>query len=470
MPEKISILKETGETISSNIVSVFFVPSNEKKYIITTENAVDPHGLTVLHVSEIVDGSLQRVATEEEWSTIKSIMRAMISGNVSSYQYLSVIDTINASGQYSRDISVSASAYKQMVDNYAAADKSNSLGGNNTQPNMGSSETLGNESFKPSTIFPTNGNGNVNSDDEVIPGISMVNEENPSNNMNNINNMNKGNNSSSQIPNPVGIETPNNSFMEQRKAEVNDPQVNTMNQNFGGMSNGFARLDNTMPQPVIQNNGMNNMNNDVQMFNQNQDNKQPEVVQPLTNNVNTMTANNLQVNNNLIDANDSLSNVGVQNESLNQVQQPVPFQEHPPVQPTVQPVMQTPKEPVQESIEETVVPSVEATSDDRAIDFNANPSFKPDATLDEVVVAAEAMFMEGVKNLVKSIEEKLYREIYTKDAELKEKEKVLAEREKMLNGQMMAMMSNFAMMQGNAMNPMMKQQMMGNQVNNGNKA
>ena len=87
MPDKISILKESGETINSNVVSVFMIPDTEKKYIITTENAVDPHGLTVLHVSEIVDGVLQKIATDEEWSTIKTIMRAMISGSVSSYQY-----------------------------------------------------------------------------------------------------------------------------------------------------------------------------------------------------------------------------------------------------------------------------------------------------------------------------------------------------------------------------------------------
>ena len=66
MPEKISILKESGETLISNIVSVFMIPEIGKRYIITTENAVDPHGLTVLHVSEIVDGNLQRVETDDE--------------------------------------------------------------------------------------------------------------------------------------------------------------------------------------------------------------------------------------------------------------------------------------------------------------------------------------------------------------------------------------------------------------------
>ena len=66
MPEKISILKDSGETVSSNVVSVFMIPDTQKRYLISTENTVDPHGLTILHVSEIVDGALQKIATDEE--------------------------------------------------------------------------------------------------------------------------------------------------------------------------------------------------------------------------------------------------------------------------------------------------------------------------------------------------------------------------------------------------------------------
>ena len=43
MPEKISIMKDSGETLSYNIVSIFTLPDTGKNYIITTENAVDPH-------------------------------------------------------------------------------------------------------------------------------------------------------------------------------------------------------------------------------------------------------------------------------------------------------------------------------------------------------------------------------------------------------------------------------------------
>ena len=179
MPDKISILKESGETLSSNVVSVFMIPDTEKKYIITTENAVDPHGLTVLHVSEIVDGALQKIATDDEWSSIKTIMRAIISGNVGSYQYLPTIESINASGQYSRDISVSASASKQMVDNYAAGEKSNVSVTSEAAPASEAAPVPAPDAVAPAapaaqpSIFPT-GNAGVANDDELIPGISEV--------------------------------------------------------------------------------------------------------------------------------------------------------------------------------------------------------------------------------------------------------------------------------------------------------
>ena len=116
MPEKITILKDGGESINSNIVSIFMIPESGKRYIITTENAVDPHGLTVLHVSEIQGTNLVKIETDEEWSLIKTVMRAIISSSVGSYQYIPSFSQATASGQYSRDISVSEPASKQMID------------------------------------------------------------------------------------------------------------------------------------------------------------------------------------------------------------------------------------------------------------------------------------------------------------------------------------------------------------------
>ncbi len=163
MPEKISIVKDGGESLSSNIVSVFMIPDLNKKYIITTENAVDPHGLTVLHVSEISGDSLVKVATDEEWSTIKTVMRAIISGSVGNYQYIPSFETINAAGQYSRDISVSAPASKQMIDSYASGEK--------VEPVMEEADEVLDNTMDSDSIFPTA--PLATSEDEVVPGISI---------------------------------------------------------------------------------------------------------------------------------------------------------------------------------------------------------------------------------------------------------------------------------------------------------
>ena len=481
MPDKISILKESGETINSNVVSVFMIPDTEKKYIITTENAVDPHGLTVLHVSEIVDGSLQKIATDEEWSSIKTIMRAMISGNVSSYQYLPTVENIKASGQYSRDISVSASASKQMIDNYMIGDKSNvasvqgdsSMGGQ--QPGVDVNSV--NQPPNQNAIFPTGNTVAPSVDDELIPGISEVNPVSvdpsvlqgtapipiaPDNQVQNPvmpvavpgmdNNM-----GISPVP-PVGMNQPMPvaepiSPMTVGSAPVMPVQPTIAPSNMGMMpgplgENPVAPIginDNPVGNtPVMMpglpdNNLTAGMNNDVQV-------PVIPVMPPLTDNVNTTTAVNDQVNNSLIPPTPVLVNTDAD-------QGIVPTAPVMPEAPAVsdvqvvQPSVVVPTAQIAQEAQTNVnVPEVK-------IDTNATPSFAPDASLDEVVVAAQEMFMEGVKNLVQTIQEKVYRDLYARENAVKEKETLLDQREKMLNEQMMAMMSNFAAMQGKSITP-----------------
>ena len=42
------------------------------------------------------------------------------------------------------------------------------------------------------------------------------------------------------------------------------------------------------------------------------------------------------------------------------------------------------------------------------------------------------MFIEGVKNLVQTIQEKVYRDLYAKEAELKAREELIQQKENML--------------------------------------
>ena len=468
MPEKISILKDSGETISSNIVSVFMIPDTEKKYIITTENSVDPHGLTVLHVSEIIDGSLQKIATDEEWSSIKTIMRAIISGNVGSYQYLPAVESIKAASQYSRDISVSAAASKQMIDNYTVAEKSN------VALNAPAAVQPAAPAPANPAIFPTNGGAVANAEDELIPGISEVDATPvPPSVLQGIPD------ATAQVVSPGtpdalvqsvppvmppvgGVPTP---VIDNNVAVPMDPilQQGMIQQLPGAQAVNAVTpdmvtnpalvgdavmtpqvmppVDATMMQtPVMPTNDVasvppvvdNGLSNEVQV---------PNIIAPTTPVVEnvppmvpTMDVSNIQVNN---DAIAPMPVVVTENAEV-------------PTQPAVQvlqPSVTVPTAQIaQEAQASVAVPEVK-------IDTNAAPSFAPNASLDEVVMAAQEMFMEGVKNLVQTIQEKVYREIYTKEAELKEREASVETREKFVNEQMMVMMSNFAAMQGKTMPP-----------------
>lgn len=409
MPEKISILKESGETLSSNVVSVFMIPDTGKKYIITTENAVDPHGLTVLHVSEMNNGTLQRVATDEEWSSIKTIMRAIISGNVGSYQYLPTVENISALSQYSRDISVSASASKQMIDNYAAGDKNESpTGGEAPAPDsnnvaMGVNPNVAPVNTEmvpqPSSIFPAD-NAPVNNEDELIPGIAEVSSESPV----------------SPVVSPTVEVAPSTSVGVPPISPI-DP---AMNINPG--------LDqNVAPVPNMQG-----------------------IVPPTVG----------------LDVTGLMSQTEVNNVPTTlEVASPIGIGE-----PAIAPVGLNP-EPVASEVQNAgiqiagptqIVPTAqivqEAQPNDIKFDQNATPSFNPNATLDEVVIGAQEMFMEGVKNLVQTIQEKVYRDLYNKEAELKQREADLLQKEQMINSQMMLMMNNFAASQMNNQMTMMPQQ------------
>ena len=461
MPDKISILKESGETLSSNVVSVFMIPDTEKKYIITTENAVDPHGLTVLHVSEIVDGALQKIATDDEWSSIKTIMRAIISGNVGSYQYLPTIESINASGQYSRDISVSASASKQMIDNYAAGETNNISVTPETAPAPEAVQAPAPNAAVPAapatqpSIFPT-GNAEVANDDELIPGISEVGAApaNPASV--------PVDNTAVPVaqpvvqPQPAVAETPQVvpaavppvTPVEAAPStpEVVPPVAVPTPENVSPA----VAVDNAVVQPVVVNPEpvvaiptpvvaeaapVNNLSNEVQVV--------PEIPeQPVVSNVSTMTASNIQVNNDLIAPTPVV--VSTEPEPIPVVPVMPDASQSVPAIPVVEPEPAPVSEPVQVVQPAVAVPTAQIAQE-------AQPNVVPDATLDQVVVAAQEMFMEGVKNLVQTIQEKVYRDLYNKDNELKAREEMLLQREKMINDQMMAMMNNFAALQGKSL-------------------
>ena len=367
MPEKISIIRDSGETLSSNIVALFTIPDNEKKYIITTENAVDPHGLTVLHVSEIVDGVLKKIATDEEWASIKTIMRSIISGSVGSFQFIPMIKTAKAEAQYSRDISVSAAAAQQIIDSYAAS---------NPEGDGAASAPVEEE---PKDV------------DEITPGISEVVEEEA----------------------PVEAEP----VAEEAEPSVGDAVTNIDASDM--VTTPDEETTEEVPASVAE--------------------------EPVQEEVSEEPV--------------------VEEEPV----APAPVEETAPVQEEIQPV--STEVPVQTvNVQTPVVAYVDPafqqllTSDYNQIlmhvqninnninqiaampalnyqpSYSANPNgapnFNPNATVDEIIMGSTEVFNEGVKNLVATITEKLYRDLYQREAELAKREEMLLEREKMVNEQL----------------------------------
>ena len=378
MPEKISIIRDSGETLSSNIVALFTIPDNEKKYIITTENAVDPHGLTVLHVSEIVDGVLKKIATDEEWSSIKTIMRSIISGSVGSFQFIPMIKTAKAEAQYSRDISVSAAASQQIIDSYAASN-----------PEEGGTESAPVEEPKDT--------------DEITPGISEVVED----------------------------EAP----VEEVSEEVEQPSVEEEPSVGDAVTNIDASDIVTTPEEST-----------------------PEVDEPAKEEVQEEVVSEPEV---------AVPAVEEEIAPVEEVVQSTTVEETP-VQEDQQVVAEVPMQTV--NVQTPVVAYVDPafqqllTSDYNQIlmhvqninnnisqiaampalnyqpSYSANqngaPNFNPSATVDEIIMGSTEVFNEGVKNLVATITEKLYRDLYQREAELAKREEMLLEREKMVNEQL----------------------------------
>lgn len=408
MPGKISILKDNGETLNSNIVSVFTMPETEKKYIITTENTVDPHGLTVLHVSELVDDTLARIATTEEWDAIKNIMRVVIAGNTGSYTYLPSIASARANGQYSRDISVSDTAVKQLSDAYLASQTTQDGG---SQPAFATADNLNQMDINavpvvaappaPNQVVPEN-MGMPSANDVVTPVV-------PSN----------------VAPTPV-VAQPSSIFPENNVVPTEENEV------IPGISEiGADQNVNSLSKPVLSPAESTLPINPVQSA---QLTATVEPIMPIS--VTPVMENPVpQQGQQMMDVSQASAPAFQPN-----IEMPAPALQ--PLQPNVEQnsVVSAPVIPQAQVVQPTQIPSdVPSVS----LNFNSTPNFAPNATLDEVVAGSQEMFMESVKNLVQTMTEKIYRDLYEKEASLKEREAIINEREKMVNAQMMSMMNNY---------------------------
>lgn len=275
MPEKVTLLNEKGESLQSDIVALFNI--NQKKFIITTNNEIDPNGLTVLHVSEVVGDKLTPITDDKDWDATKNVMRSVISGNENrDFKYEPVISNINVNGIYSRDISVENSALKAIITDYMnnkPVDSDNSGGevvqiGNSPAPNPFSSPVY--------AAAPPNNQGNMGQ--EVAPGISEVN---------------------SQLAGPVNF---------QQVGDLGNPVDLMVN---GQSNNNFNQFNNG--QMINQNPGFNQFNNqDPSLnnfnFNQPMGSQDMNMTQEIDNNV-VNTEPQIAMSNNIV-AGDLMSMLG----------------------------------------------------------------------------------------------------------------------------------------------------------------
>lgn len=83
MGTSIELKKSNGEIVKAELISYFELLNVQKKYVFYTLNEVVENGLVKMYVSEVADngGVLSQGMTDDEWATLKSIMKSMLTGN-----------------------------------------------------------------------------------------------------------------------------------------------------------------------------------------------------------------------------------------------------------------------------------------------------------------------------------------------------------------------------------------------------
>jgi hypothetical protein len=379
-------------------------------------------------------------------------MRAIISGNVGAYQYLPLIEKTKGKGQYSRDISVSASACKQMIDNYSVALKS--LAEMKKDTPAVEVEGGANEG-----IFPAD-NVETNEVNEVSPGIADVTKEDST----------KVEEVKDDQPVPVAVaseqvsEAPSILQGVPSDADVAPVALSSVTEapqeesNVSIVTNQEAvsesvNVETQETVPVVNSEPVQESATEEVAPVQEPVVSEAPVVETVTPVVEEQTP--------VVQEEAVVPSEPVQEEPV------VPVVSTPVVEESV-PVIQVDStaktaDVVSDQVNidadtidaitnsllskikdvQQVEPQVEKVNVESNINFNANASFAPDATLDQVVVGAQELFMSGVQSLVLTITEKVYRDLYKKEKELNEREELLNQRERMLNEQISMMVQNY---------------------------
>ena len=166
MQGKVELIKSDGTKISIDLISLFSIKLGEieKNYILLTANEVDQNGLIKIMAAEVIDGKLEKITDQGQWTAVKSAMRAIISSSKGNFNYVnpgSVSLTYVVNDDFARVIAVQEVAKTQLMKDYEANKPSAPV--ENEEPEQ-------KEEDPDAVIYPHI--EGTQSGDEVSPGIS----------------------------------------------------------------------------------------------------------------------------------------------------------------------------------------------------------------------------------------------------------------------------------------------------------
>ena len=170
MQGKIIITKKDSSTQTIDIVSCFTinVGNDTKYYYLSTANEVDQNGLIKILASEVRDGKLFKIESQDEWTLVKNVMRAIISSSKGDFEYYNFGDEVSLSTDeleygFARIIAIQDTAKDQLVKDYLEK-----------RPEVVKEEAKVETQDPNAQIYPTASEEAPAS--EVIPGISEVSD------------------------------------------------------------------------------------------------------------------------------------------------------------------------------------------------------------------------------------------------------------------------------------------------------
>ena len=82
MDTKVKLQRVNGEIIEADIISYFELQNTGKRYVFYTLNEIVENDLVKIYVSEVGTANmLAQTMTDEDWTTLKSIMKSILTGH-----------------------------------------------------------------------------------------------------------------------------------------------------------------------------------------------------------------------------------------------------------------------------------------------------------------------------------------------------------------------------------------------------